>query len=214
MEPDSASGAFSVAFVCTGNRFRSVVAEAAFRSAAEGLPVRVVSYGTLELGPVEPLPDAVREADALGLDISTHLARSLADADLTQMSLVLGFELRHAVAAVDVAGARPERVFILPELVDLLDRTGVVRRPDLVDQAVENIARAHASRRADPRRRPGPEIEDPISLPGPAQKAIAQAVHAGTEALALQLFGRDELPADQPGGRARPFGRVTRARRA
>jgi protein-tyrosine-phosphatase len=193
MEPAAASGPFSVAFVCTGNRFRSVIAEAAFRSSADGLPVRVVSYGTLELGPAQPLPAAVREAQALGLDISTHVARSLADADLTQTSLVVGFELKHAVAAVDVAGARPEHVFILLELVDLLDRIGAVRRPDPIDQAVHNIARAHAARRAGPRRRPGPEIEDPISLPRPSQRAIGQAVHDGAGALALQLFGQDEL---------------------
>src|SRR5713101_4762767 len=116
MGSDSASGTFGVAFVCTGNRFRSAIAEATFRSAAEGLPVRTVSYGTLELGPAEPLPAAVREAHALGLDISSQVARSLTYADLTQMSLVIGFELKHAVAAVDVAGARLERVFILPAL--------------------------------------------------------------------------------------------------
>src|SRR6266568_197965 len=178
MTLESASGTFAVAFVCTGNRFRSVIAEATFRSAAEGLPLRVESYGTLELGPAEPLPSAVREAHALGLDISNHTARSLTDADLTQTSLVVGFELQHAVAAVDVAGAPLGRVFILPELVDLIDR------------AVENIARAHANRGTDPRRRPGREIEDPISLPRNAQRAIAQVVHGGAEALALQLFGR------------------------
>jgi len=190
MTLESASGTFAVAFVCTGNRFRSVIAEATFRSAAEGLPLRVESYGTLELGPAEPLPSAVREAHALGLDISNHTARSLTDADLTQTSLVVGFELHHAVAAVDVAGAPLERVFILPELVDLLDRIGVVRQPDPIDQAVENIARAHANRGTDPRRRPGREIEDPISLPRNAQRAIAQVVHGGAEALARQLFGR------------------------
>jgi protein-tyrosine-phosphatase len=193
MEQASASGPLSVAFVCTGNRFRSVIAEAAFRSAADGLPVRVASYGTLELGPAQPLPEAVREAHALGLDISAHVARSLADADLTQASLVVGFELKHAVAAVDVAGARPEHVFILLELVDLLDRIGAVRRPDPIDQALHNIARAQAARQAGPRRRPGPEIEDPISLPGPAQRSIGQAVHDGARALALRLFGQDEL---------------------
>jgi protein-tyrosine-phosphatase len=194
MEPAAASGPFSVAFVCTGNRFRSVIAEAAFRSSADGLPVRVVSYGTLELGPAQPLPAAVREAHALGLDISTHVARSLADADLTQTSLVVGFELKHAVAAVDVAAARLEHVFILLELVDLLDRIGVVPRPDPIDQAVENLGRAHASRRAHARRRPGPEIEDPISLPEASQRAIGLAVRDGVAALALQLFGRDGLP--------------------
>jgi protein-tyrosine phosphatase len=192
MKLESASGTFDVAFVCTGNRFRSVIAETTFRSATEGMPVRVESYGTLELGPVEPLPAAFREARELGLDISSHVARGLTDADLTQTALVVGFELQHAVAAVEVAGARLERVFILPELVDVLKRIGVVRGPDPIEQAAENIARAHANRRADPRRRPGLEIEDPISLPRVFQKAIAQAVHDGAETLALQLFGREE----------------------
>jgi protein-tyrosine-phosphatase len=193
MGPGSASGSFSVAFVCTGNRFRSVIAEAAFHVATDDLPVHVMSYGTLELGPAEPLPEAVREANALGLDISTHVARSLTDADLRDTSLVVGFELEHAVTAVNVADASPERVFILLELVDLLDRIGVVRRPDPIEQAFESIARAHASRLAGPRRRLGPEIEDPLSLPGPSQRAIGQAVHGGVRTLALQLFGRDEL---------------------
>jgi protein-tyrosine-phosphatase len=193
MEPVSAPGPLSVAFVCTGNRFRSVIAAAAFRSAADGVPVRVASYGTLELGPAAPLPAAVREAHALGLDISTHVAASLTDADLTQSSLVLGFELKHAVASVEVAGAHPERVFTLLELVDLVDRIGVVRRPDPIEQAVENIARVLASRRVDPRRRPGPEIEDPISLPGASQREIARAVYGGAAALARQLFGPDEV---------------------
>jgi protein-tyrosine-phosphatase len=193
MGPGSSSGQFSVVFVCTGNRFRSVIAEAAFRTATEGLPVHVMSYGTLELGPAEPLPAAVREAHALGLDISNHIARSLTDADLTQTSLVVGFELEHAVTAVNVADASPEHVFILLELVDLFDRIGVVRGPDPIEQAVENIARAHASRRAGSGRRPGPEIGDPISLPGPSQRAIGQAVLDGVQTLAVQLFGRDEL---------------------
>jgi len=193
MGSGSASGSFSVAFVCTGNRFRSVIAEAAFHVATDDLPVHVTSYGTLELGPAEPLPEAVRGAHALGLDISTHVARSLTDADLTQTSLVVGFELEHAVAAVNVAGARPEHVFILLELVALLDRIAAVRGPDPIEQAIENIARAHASRLAGPRRRPGPEIEDPISLPGPSQWAIGRAVHDGVQMLARQLFARDEL---------------------
>lgn len=179
-----------MAFVCTGNRFRSVIAEAAFRSATEGLPVSVSSYGTLDLGPAEPLPGALREAEALGLQITTHVARSLAAADLSKSSLVLGFELEHAVAAVEVGGARLEHTFLLPELVQLLDRVGVIRREDPVEQANENLVRAQAGRNGEARRGVA-EIEDPLGLADDAQHAIAQAVYSNTDMLAKQLFGRD-----------------------
>ncbi len=190
MQSHSGQRRFSVAFVCSGNRFRSVIAEAVFASIAEGLPVGVTSYGTLDLAPAGPLPGAVREAKALGLDISDHLARNLSGADLSTTSLVLAFELKHAVAAVEVAGAPLEHVFILPELVFLLDRIGLVRRLDPVEQAVENVARAQAGRHDNAPKRPVPEIEDPVSLPDPAQRAIARAVYEATESLAVQLLGR------------------------
>ena len=178
---------FRVAFVCTGNRFRSVLAAAAFRSAADGLPVHVESYGTLDLGPAAPLPGAIREASALGLDVSSHAARPLNDADLSDASLVVGFEAQHVVAAVDVARAPVERVFVLPELVDLLDRIDVPREPEPVTQAREAVARAHAVRREEGRRSPR-EIEDPIALPDVAQRRIAQAVFDGATTLAVRLF--------------------------
>jgi protein-tyrosine-phosphatase len=181
---------FSVAFVCSGNQFRSVIAEAVFRSFTDGLPVSVTSLGTLDLAPAEPLPAAVREAHALGVDVSRHRARNLSDADLTATSLVLVFELKHAVAAVDVAGAPLDRVFILPELVLLLDRIGLARRPDPIEQAFENVARARAKRHESAPARPVPEIEDPVSLPEPIQRAIARAVYNAAESLAVQLFGR------------------------
>jgi len=150
--------------------------------------VDVESYGTLDLGPAEPLPAAVREARALGLDVSSHAARCLNGADLADAALVVGFEAQHVVAAVDVAGARVERVFILPELVDILDRIEITRWPDPVAQARETVARAHASRRAQPRRRSVREIEDPISLPEAAQRQIAKAVLDGATTLAARLF--------------------------
>ena len=39
---------FHVVFICTGNRFRSVLAEHRLRQATSGLPVRVSSFGTLD----------------------------------------------------------------------------------------------------------------------------------------------------------------------
>ena len=47
MGPGSASGSFSVAFVCTGNRFRSVIAEAAFHVATDDLPVHVMDLASM-----------------------------------------------------------------------------------------------------------------------------------------------------------------------
>jgi protein-tyrosine-phosphatase len=179
---------FRVAFVCTGNRFRSVLAAAAFRSAADGLPVHVESYGTLDLGPAAPLPGAVSEASALGLDVSAHAARFLNDAELGDASLVVGFEAQHIVAAVGVASAPVERAFVLPELVELLDRIDVPRGPDPVAHAREAVARAHAVRRGEGRRRSVREIEDPIALPDAAQRHIAQAVYHGATTLAARLF--------------------------
>jgi protein-tyrosine-phosphatase len=179
---------FRVAFVCTGNRFRSVLAAAAFRSAADGLPVDVESYGTLDLGPAAPLPGAVREALALGLDVSSHSARGLNDADLGDASLVVGFEAQHVVAAVDVAGALVERIFVLPELIDLLDRIEIPRGPDPVAHAREAVARAHAVRREEGLRRSPREIEDPIGLPDAAQRQVAQTVFDGATTLAARLF--------------------------
>jgi hypothetical protein len=82
-----------------------------------------------------------------------------------------------------------EHTFILPELVRLLDRIGVVHRPDPIEQARENLIRAQAGRNGEARRTVA-EIEDPISLPEPAQRAIAQAVYTSAETLAAQLFGR------------------------
>src|SRR5207247_4853908 len=96
---------FRVAFVCTGNRFRSVLAAAAFGSAAGGLPVHVESYGTLDLGLAAPLPGAIREASAIGLDVSSHAARSLNDDDLGGASLVVGIEGQQVVTEVGIGGA-------------------------------------------------------------------------------------------------------------
>jgi protein-tyrosine-phosphatase len=190
MESIAVPKTFSVAFVCSGNRFRSVIAEAVFNTMTSGLPVSVTSYGTLDLGPVGPLPSALREAEALGLDIAEHRARTLAGADLSTTSLVLTFERDHAVAAVDVAGARLEHVFILPELVLLLGRIRLVQRPDPIEQALENVARAQAGRHNGAPPDTIPVIEDPIALPEPAQRAIARVVYQAAESLAVQLFGR------------------------
>ena len=190
-EPSTREGAFEVAFVCTGNRYRSVLAEAVFRNATVGLPISVRSLGTLDVGPAPPLPGALASAHELGLDISAHSARSLSDADLSQTTLVVGFEARHAAAAIATAGARPERTFVLLELEELLERVDEPDAADPVGRALEMLDRANLLREAGPFS--APEIPDPIGRPARQQHAIARQVHAASARAADRLFGAQSL---------------------
>src|SRR5439155_4834134 len=108
---------FDVVFVCTGNRFRSPLAEALLRAATGGQPVRVRSVGTLRLDAEPALPEAVESAQQLGLDISQHRSCCIEDVDLSSADLVVGFEANHVASAVVDAGADRKRTFLLPELV-------------------------------------------------------------------------------------------------
>ena len=143
--------------------------------------MEVSSLGTLDLGPVPALPEAVTLAEELGLDLSSHRARHLGN--LRDHELVLGFERRHVMAAVVDAGASVERTFTLPELVELLNRL-----PAPSADARRRIAEAHAARPPDFRNRPLPEIQDPLGLPSPEQRAVARAVEEQVSKLAAALF--------------------------
>src|SRR5439155_11029532 len=121
-KPNRLLSELQVAFVCTGNRFRSPLAAALLAQKADGLPLRIVSLGTLDLGSEPALPEAVAIAEELGLDLSGHASRNLASVDLEPFDLVLGFERKHVVASVVEAGANIERTFTLPVLVATLRR--------------------------------------------------------------------------------------------
>jgi protein-tyrosine-phosphatase len=185
----SPSTPFRVVFVCTGNRFRSALAAAAFRFAAAQLPVEVDSYGTLDIALAQPLPEALVIAAAYGLDLSGHLSKSLDTTDLSQASLVVGFEPQHTRAAVEIAGARPECSFLLRELNDLLEHVDIPSNPDPIERAIQALDGANHYRRREPRRWIGREIGDPMGLEQPEQHAIGQAVCGGAIMAARKLFG-------------------------
>ncbi len=178
-----------IAFVCTGNRFRSALAEAAFRAATDGLPLEVTSYGVLDLGSARPLPEAVRAAEAFGLEISGHAARPLAAADLTEASLVVGFEAHHSTAAVEFAGAHADRAFLLLELLDVLDDVLGAVGGNPFERAAAAVARADHMRSAEPRRWRRREIPDPIELGEAEQAVVGRVVCESATRLARHLFG-------------------------
>jgi len=178
-----------VAFVCTGNRVRSAVAAELLRRLG-GAAFQVASYGTLDLGAIPALPQAVAAAAKHGLDLSHHLTTPLASASLATTDLVLGFERFHVAAAVVEAGAVRTQAFTLPELVELLREL----EPDPDAPLVESI-RSHAlgivARAAGRRAEKGttarvPEIHDPF---GGRRSAYERSVEHVTE-LCRELVDR------------------------
>ena len=178
---------FSVVFECTGNRFRSPLAAAFFQAAAQG-PVKVTSLGTLDLGDVEALPEAVELAREHGVDLTEHRASGLREIDLSASDLVIGFERKHVAAAVVDARARPDRTFTLPELVGLLRRVPAVAPGEPVVRARALVQAAHDLRPHDFRRAPVPELADPLGLGHADQRAVAEQVRSLTGRLAALLF--------------------------
>jgi protein-tyrosine phosphatase len=178
-----------VAFVCTGNRFRSPLAAALLGREAEGLPLQIVSLGTLDLGSKPALPEAVAIAEELGLDLSGHASRNLASVDLEPFDLVLGFERKHLMASVVEARAGLERTFTLPELVELLRRLpGPPLPTEPVERALIRIRQAHAARSPGFRNGPLPELGDPLGLTLQEQRRTASELASLVEALAAGLF--------------------------
>jgi protein-tyrosine phosphatase len=150
----------------------------------------IASLGTLELGPVPALPEAIEVAKSFGLDLSGHRARSITGGELEPYDLVLGFERMHVAAAVVDGGARLDRTFTLPELVELLEAIPATPlRSDALERMRTRIGRAHDARPPDLRTRALPEIQDPLGRTRPAQRKIAAELHERVVRLAGLLLG-------------------------
>jgi protein-tyrosine-phosphatase len=175
---------FSIAFVCTANRFRSPLAAAVLTQELPGLPVRIVSRGTLDVGAMPPLTQALEAATQLGVDISRHRARQLGADDLIDAGLVIGFERSHLEAARK-ADAPSELVFGLEEAAELFQRLD--RSPTLKNYASSlQHTVAVANRLRDPQR-PLAEIQDPVGKSFEDAAAIARHIYSLTVRLARVL---------------------------
>ena len=179
-----------VAFVCTGNRFRSPLAAGLLAQETKGLPLHIASLGTLDLGNEPALPEAIEIARGLGLDLEAHRARSIADVDLRPFDLVLGFERKHLLASVVDANAAIERSFTLPELVVLLERIpGPPLPTDLLERARVRVRQAHLARPPGFRDGPLPELTDPLGKTIAAQREIAREIATMVSQVSSGLFG-------------------------
>lgn len=175
---------FSIAFVCTANRFRSPIAAVVLTRELQRLPVRVVSRGILDVGAMPPLTQALEAARLLDVDLSRHRAQQLRDDDLAETELVIGFEARHLKAALQ-AGAPADVIFGLDEAVALLQKLD--RRParrHYLRSLRQTVAAADRLR--DPLD-PLVEIQDPVGRSPEDAAAIARRIHSLTVELACRL---------------------------
>ncbi len=189
---------FHVVFVCTGNRFRSVLAEHRLRQATAGLPVRVSSLGTLDDPGVPALADAVELGAEAGLDLSQHRSRTLLGQDLRAADLVVGFERNHVASAVVEASAPRDKSFGANELVTLLARIESPSGLSVLERARDAVARANAARRES--ERPFRELPDPVGRGRAIAAETAREVRDQAARIAFGLFGARPVVerADEP----------------
>lgn len=178
---------FRIAFICTANRFRSPLGEALLRHAAAGVPLETASAGVSARFGMPVLPQALVEARRHGVDLAAHRSRPLAALELGSSDLVIGFERSHLAAAVNEAGAWPERTFTLPTLVELLPDGSAWPIADAVERARHAVAVASA-RAASMHLSGGPEIEDPIGKEEDVPRQIGAAIARLCTRLAVSLF--------------------------
>jgi protein-tyrosine-phosphatase len=183
---------FRIVFVCTGNRFRSPIAQAAAARLTEGLPILVSSCGLRAQAGRPPLPAATDAARRLGLDISHHRSRGLAN--LAESDLVLGFEFGDVAGAVIDGGAAPDRAFMLTEAVELLASTGRLEdglaQPISASELVAQLSSARRGSLAGSRHRPLP---DPAAAPRRVQRELASEIVRLTQGLLAPLVHRATL---------------------
>jgi protein-tyrosine-phosphatase len=190
---------FEIVVICSGNRFRSPLVAAYLREATDGLPVRVGSAGTLDLGGLPALDGAAAAAaDELGLDLTDHVSRFVGNVPLDGADLVLGFERMHVTTAVVDCAAKRERTFTLPELVALLEQWEPPQATDPIERARLAIEQADRARGRDSTLRV-PEIADPIGTSAKAQRRTALELTDLAGRLVTELFGR---PVERPDRRA------------
>ena len=180
---------FSIVFVCTGNRFRSPLAEAFVRRLTLGLPVTTQSFGTLELEDAPALPEALEIAVWCGVDLASHRTRQVGYSTLADVDLLLGFEDAHVQRAVVDAQAPRRRAFTLRGIIRLLSAAEhapkenvVTRARHVVDQLDGIRAAEHGSPRQD-------DLPDPYGGSWNVYRDTAAELRELSILLVATLFG-------------------------
>ena len=184
---------FEIVVICTGNRNRSVIAEASIRRAAQRLPVAVSSAGLLDLGEASALPETLTVGAALGLDVSAHRTRFIEKVDVASFDLVLGLELQHVATAVVDNGVSPSRAFTLLECADLLQQVGDVVGTEPVARARARVAAADELRSSGAGPVPA-SVADPFGGPMSGYHEMSRVVQQASHRVVGALFRDGRAP--------------------
>ena len=183
------SNTFSIVFVCTGNRFRSPLAEAFVRRLSLGLPVTTESFGTLELEDAPALPEALEIGLRCGLDLSSHRTRHVGHASLDQVDLVLGFDETHVQRAVVDAKAPRRRAFTLRGIARLLPAAEVSPQEDVILRARHALDQLEELGAADLEPRRHDDMQDPFGRSWNVYRETAAEIRELSILLVETLFG-------------------------
>lgn len=180
---------FSIVFVCTGNRFRSPLAEAYVRRLTVGLPVITQSFGTLELEGAPAEPEALEIGLWCGLDVSSHRTRHVGHASLDQVDLLLGFEQAHVQRAVVDANAPRGSAFTVRGICRLLSAVQVSPRENVVARARHVVGQLQELRLEEPESRRRDDMPDPFGRGWTVYRETAAELRELSILLVATLFG-------------------------
>jgi protein-tyrosine-phosphatase len=188
---------FCLLFVCSGNRFRSPMAEGFIRRLTLSLPVTVTSAGTIGVVGKPALDEAQALAAWSGISLADHSSSRFTPERGAAADLVLGFEHAHVTFAVIEAGCPRDRVFTLPDFTTLLaDVAPVDPALPLPARARERV-RLAAELRAALGGSTSQELADPFGKSKRIAKQTAGELRRLCSELAERLFdvsARDAFP--------------------
>jgi protein-tyrosine-phosphatase len=189
---------FTIVFVCSGNRFRSPLAEAFVRRLTVGLPVVVQSFGTLQLGAAPVLAEASKLGHWCGVDLSQHRARLIGVESIDDTDLLIGFDQEHVRRGVIDGNASTRRSFTFSQIVALLEDVAEVETTDVVQRARHAVGQAAARRDADPDAWEAGPIADPFGRSWRVYRETAAEIRELSLRLVDALFdvsGASGIPA-------------------
>lgn len=180
-----------VLFVCTGNIFRSPMAQGFLQALAarRGLDLAVASAGTMSgCRPVSSNALEVMGED--GLQMRDHRSCELVAEELREVDLVLCMEREHVRRTVVLEPDAWTKTFILKELV----RRGEAAEPRRPGETVETwLGRVARDRRREDLfgSSEDDDVADPVAAPMPVLRATAEEIRGLSGRLLDLLHPRD-----------------------